>query len=305
MFVNKIRRAGRARSYLAASLGLWAVASAAAGQTDATAASASDDAAPRVVTGLEHPESAVGGPDGRVFVSTIGAFEVDGDGAIVVIDASGKKVLASGLDDPKGIDLHGGCLYVADNTRVLRINMQGKVDVIAEAADFPRTPTFLNDLEIGPDGSVYVSDSGTEQGEGAGIYRIGPDGKVTDVTGPNREKLKRPNGLLMDGPGQLLVADFGTGELFRLELASGDLTKLNHGFGGADGLVRDQAGRLYVSDWGGGQVYRLASPRDQGKVIADGFASAADIGLSGDGEVLLVPDMKGGKLHFVRLERSP
>ncbi|MFA9461364.1 SMP-30/gluconolactonase/LRE family protein [Thiohalorhabdus methylotrophus] len=254
-----------------------------------------------MVKGLAAPESAVAHPDGRVFVSEVGGFNKDGDGRIrAIAPDGGKSVLAEGLNDPKGLDLWNGSLYVADKTRVVKVGLDGSTEVLAAADAFPGTPTFLNDVEIDGGGNVYVSDSGTEDGGHAGVYRIAPDGGVTEVIGSaTLEAGVRPNGLLMDGLKHLLVADFGSGRLIRLDLASGELTGLNRGLGAADGLVRDARGNLYVSDWGNGRLFLLSSPTATPKLLSDAYKAAADIGISADGRHLLVPDMKGGALDYV------
>lgn len=247
------------------------------------------------VTGLAMPESAVVHADGRIFVSEIGEFGKKGDGKISVIQDGKKTTLAEGLNDPKGIDLWNNELYVADVNQVVKVDMDGKVTLIADTADFPGKAVFLNDLEIDGNGSVYVSDSGTDEGDNAGVYKITAAGQVTEIL-DSQSGIKRPNGLLMDGVDTMLVADFGTGDLYRADLKSGKVKALNQGFGGADGLVRDTRGFVYVSDWNNGKVWQLAGPRATPQLIADNFKAAADITLSGDGQSLLVPDMKAGEL---------
>lgn len=253
------------------------------------------------ITGLAMPESAVAHPDGRVFVSEIGGFGEDGDGKITVITPDGsRQVLADGLDDPKGLDLWNNALYVTDNTRVVKVTLDGETSVVAAADAFPGKPIFLNDIEIDGQGNLYVSDSGEDNGSGSGIYRVSQAGKVTKIIGDKRSAgLKRPNGLLLDGLGQMLVADFGNGKLFRLDLNSRQLTALNDGFGGADGLVRDSRGYLYVSDWNNGKVWQLADPTATPLLVGEDYKAAADIALAPDGAHLLVPDMKAGELHYL------
>jgi len=265
------------------------------GQKSATPAAANTDK----VTGLSMPESAIVHTDGRVFISEIGEFGKGGDGQISVINPDGSKtVLAGGLNDPKGIDLFNNALYVADINQVFKIDMDGNVQVIADSNNLPGKAEFLNDIEIDGNGNVYVSDSGTEDGEHAGIYKITPDGDISQVL--NEESgIQRPNGLLMDGLNTLLVADFGTGDLYRTDLASGKVKNLNQGFGGADGLVRDTHGFLYVSDWQNGKVWQLAGPRATPQLIADQLQAAADIALSADGKHLLIPDMKAGEMLYL------
>lgn len=257
------------------------------------------------VTGLLHPESSISHPNGRVFVTEIGEFEKKGDGKVTVINPDGsKQTLADGLNGPKGIDLFDDQLYVADVDRVLRIDLSGKVTVIAKPEDFQDTPTFFNDIEIDGLGNVFVSDSGDDNGKHGAIYKITPKGQVTQIIN-DKSGIKRPNGLLLDGPDALLVADLGTGKLYRLVYteqgtkAKATLTLLNQGFGAFDGLVRDTSGALYTSDWAGGKVWRLSEPKATPQLVSKGHQSAADISLSNDGKTILMPDMKAGTLVYI------
>lgn len=254
------------------------------------------------LSGFQMPESVFAAPDGNVYVSEIGEFGKAGDGKITKIDKQGtRKALADGLNDPKGLDMFDNQLYVADVDRVVRVDAQsGQYTVFAATNAFPRKPVFLNDIELDGTGNVYVSDSGDDNGKGAGIFKITPAGKVTEVLKANAG-IKRPNGLLMDGPDALIVADFGTGKLFRVQFGSKktSVSLLNQGFGGADGLIRDSNGFLYVSDWAQGNVWQLAEPKATPQRLIQGYQSAADISLSSDGKSLLVPDMKAGTLHNV------
>jgi glucose/arabinose dehydrogenase len=251
------------------------------------------------ITGLTMPESAIAHPDGRVFITEIGEFGKGGDGQITIINTDGSKsVLAAGLNDPKGIDLFNNELYVADINQVIKVDLAGHVTLLADSKSLPGKAVFLNDIEIDGLGNVYISDSGEENGEHAGIYKITPEGEISEVLAAD-SGIKRPNGLLMDGVDSLLVADFGTGDLFRANLATDTVTKLNQGFGGADGLVRDSHGLLYVSDWHNGKVWQLAEPKATPQLISDNFQSAADITFSADGQYLLVPDMKGGEMQYL------
>lgn len=250
----------------------------------------------QTISGLVMPESAIAAPDGRVFITEIGEFGKAGDGKVTVIDKDGQKsTLATGLNDPKGIDLWNNELYIADVDHVVKVDMDGKVNVIADKKALPGKPVFLNDVEIDGNGTIYVSDSGTDEGENAGIYQITQAGKISEILNTN-SAIKRPNGLLMDGNDTLLVADFGTGDLYRTSISSGKTEALNKGFGGADGLVRDSKGYLYVSDWQNGKVWQLVEPKATPQLISEDFVSAADIALSADGQSILVPDMKAGKL---------
>jgi glucose/arabinose dehydrogenase len=272
------------------------------GEQSSSPAVKSSGVAPKVLTGLQMPESSIAHPDGRIFITEIGGFGKNGDGKVSVLNADGTtKTLADGLNDPKGIDLLNNQIYVADVNQVVRIDLDGKKTIIAKSTDFQNTPVFLNDIEIDGSGNVYVSDSGDDNGKLAAIYKITPAGKVIKIIG-DKSGIKRPNGLLMDGPNKLLVADFGNGKLFQVafdgesDKPKSKVTLLNSGFGGADGLIRDTNGMLYISDWTNGKVWQLSEPKATPQLITEGHQSAADISLSVDGKYLLMPDMKAGQL---------
>jgi DNA-binding beta-propeller fold protein YncE len=252
------------------------------------------------------PESVVQATDGRVFVSEINGFGVDGDGQISVIEAGQVKLFAKGLDDPKGLAIIGQALFVADNKRILKFALsgpkQGQAEVFAAAAAFPVTPLFLNDLEADLAGNLYVSDSGDLKGKGGAVYQINAQGQVRLlINGQQDNRILAPNGLLMDDTGDvLMVVDFASGILYSYNLATKQLLDIAEGFGGGDGVVHHANGSMFVSDWKNGKVFRLDM---NGEVtpLAATYQSAADIALTKDEKILMVPDMKAGELDFIVL----
>jgi sugar lactone lactonase YvrE len=258
------------------------------------------------ISGLKMPESVVQATDGRVFVSEINGFGVDGDGQISVIEAGQVKLFAKGLDDPKGLAIIGQTLYVADNKRILKLALsgpkQGQAEVFAAATAFPVTPLFLNDLEADLAGNLYVSDSGDLKGKGGAVYQINAQGQVRLlINGQQDKRILAPNGLLMDDTGDvLMVVDFASGILYSYNLATKQLLDIAEGFGGGDGVVHHANGSMFVSDWKNGKVFRLDM---NGEVtpLAATYQSAADIALTKDEKVLMVPDMKAGELDFIVL----
>ena len=258
------------------------------------------------ISGLKMPESVVQATDGRVFVSEINGFGVDGDGQISVIEAGQVTLFAKGLDDPKGLAIIGQSLYVADNKRILKLALsgpkQGQAEVFAAASAFPVTPLFLNDLEADLAGNLYVSDSGDLKGKGGAVYQINAQGQVRLlINGQQDNRILAPNGLLMDDTGDvLMVVDFASGILYSYNLATKQLLDIADGFGGGDGVVHHANGSMFVSDWKNGKVFRLDM---NGEVtpLAATYQSAADIALTKDEKVLMVPDMKAGELDFIVL----
>lgn len=254
------------------------------------------------VTGLKTPESVLV-HKGRLYVSEIVEFGKDGDGQISLVGADGKlKVLATGMNDPKGLAWARGKLYVADKTRVLEVDAtSGKWKVFAAPEAFPAKPQFLNDLEADRAGNLYVTDSGDLNGKGGAVYRIAADGKVSALATADDKRVLAPNGLLMDGNENLLMADFFSGVLYRITLKTGKMVSVAEGFGAADGIVRDRKGKLWISDWKNGRVFTLSRDGEL-KLARDGFQAAADIALSQDGKYVLVPDMKAGELVWLPVQ---
>ena len=266
-----------------------------------------------IVEGLVNPESVAIGPGGKMYVSVIGEFDKDGDGSIVRID-NGKAVpFVSGLDDPKGIAFFQKLIFVADKTKVLRINVaakEPKAEVVADAAKFPVAPKFLNDIVVDPESNpfagamVYVSDSGDLKGSGGAVYRLTvPQRGQAKVEVLVDEKklpgLKTPNGLAMDGQSFILLVDSDTGFLHRIKVADGSSEKLAEGMDSADGVTWDNYGHLFVSSWKHGKLWGIPRPGMKPILVAEGFKSAADTCLDPTGRFIIVPDMKGGTVTAI------
>jgi hypothetical protein len=262
----------------------------------------------QIITGLKQPESIAIGPGGKVYVSETGEYEKANDGYISILEGGKLRRFAGGLDDPHGIKWYRDHLFVSDNMGIIwRIDAQGNPERFVDASDFPRKITNFNDLEIDGSGNLYLSDSGDWEGRGGVLYRIGQDKKISVVlTDEDEWRLVSPNGLLMDGAGKLLVVDYTTGILFRVDLRGGSKTmeRVAAGFGAADGLVRDSKGRLIITNYSGHKVYILATPEAKPQEIeVSGIESAADLAISPDGNSLLIPDMAGGKLAVLPMPR--
>jgi sugar lactone lactonase YvrE len=257
------------------------------------------------ITGLKTPESVVQAKNGKIYVSEINVFGKDGDGQITVIENGKPRLFATGLDDPKGLAIIGKTLYVADKTKIIQIDMDGKLQTFVPSSAFPVTPIFLNDLEADPQGNLYVSDSGDLFGSGKGgaIYKINPKGEVNLLISDKQDaRVKAPNGLLADDTGKvLLYVDFASGILYSLNTETKTLNDVAEGFGGGDGLLHRSEGTMYVSDWKGGKVFSVTTKGDVA-LVKDGYQSAADIAITKDEKYIMVPDMKAGELDFIPLK---
>ena len=265
------------------------------------------------IDGIVHPESAYTTRDGRIFISEIGGVGKKGDGRILEVFTNGeKKVIASGLNDPKGLLVEGETIYVTDVDEIKKVSFDGKVSSWIGPSDFPRKISFLNDLTIDRNTIIYVSDSGeVVKGErrGGAVYRISSTGKVSLlVDKANDSNIQAPNGLLAFQRGFLMVADFTTGVLSRVRLRNFSVEKMAEGFGGGDGLAFSGT-KLYISDWKGGKIWSidLTAPGQKPNLLKEGFINPADIDVTSDGKFLVVPEMmkattNGGRVSFIPIK---
>ena len=106
----------------------------------------------------------------------------------------------TGLNAPKGLRSFGGMLWVADLDEVIGIDIASAKENARIKVDGAK---FLNDVAVGPDGTIYVSDMMASK-----IYAI-KDGKASVFA--EGEQLEYPNGLFVDGE-RLIVGGWGKPE---------------------------------------------------------------------------------------------
>ena len=258
-------------------------------------------------TGFDEPESAFWDAASRSwYVSNISGGETvkDGKGWLSRLDGNGKVVKArwvEGLNAPKGIRTRGRTLYVADIDQLVVVDMR-RARVKARI-DAPGAK-FLNDVAVGGNGEVYVSDTVE-----SAVYRCTEKCEVFLKT----EKLEDPNGLLVEGD-RLIVAAWGIitdpntfatttpGRLLAVDLKTKAITVLGDGkpIGNLDGLEKDGADYL-VTDFMAGKLLRV-SKGGAVTVLKDGFKNSADIGYDPARRLVAVPEMGRGTVQFLRLD---
>jgi sugar lactone lactonase YvrE len=260
--------------------------------------------------GLAQPESAVHDAQADVYlVSNIAGkpLDKDGNGFISRIKPDGTvealRFIEGGkqgakLNAPKGMAIAGDELYVADIDEVRVFDRESGVPKRSIAV---KGATFLNDVAVAADGSVYVTDTGLEQW-GAYIEPNGKDG-VHQLDGKRAKAiasgktLANPNGLLVDARGLLVVNK--AGELLRLDAAGnrGDVVKLPKG--SLDGIVQTESG-LLISSWDAKAVF-LQRPDGSVEPIVDKVASPADIGYDSKRKRVLIPVLTESVLRIETL----
>ncbi len=135
-----------------------------------------------------------------------------------------------------------GIVYAADATCTVQVSFK------------PTRPGVRHGAAVLLDDSGSVTGTSFLKGLGTGPQVVfSPGNESTIEHGPYS-----PNGLAIDGSGNVFVADYGDGIVLKLTFANGTYSKstIASGFNLASGLAMDGAGNLYVSDWGGNRVVK-------------------------------------------------
>lgn len=250
--------------------------------------------------GIATPESAYfDETSGFVFTSQINGqpTDRDGNGRIVKLGADGSVVAAdwvTGLNAPKGLRSHGGTLWTADLDELVAVDIaSGRITsrVKIDGAQ------FLNDVAIGSDGTVYVSDFTANR-----IYAV-TDGRATVFA--EGEQLEYPNGLLVEG-NRLIVgawgkpeADFTTkvpGRLYALDLATKEKTLITpEPFANIDGVESDGRGGYLISDYLAGRILHV-STLGEVRQVSEHMPGTADIGFIASIHAVIVPHMNENRI---------
>ncbi len=265
--------------------------------------------------GFDTPESALHDTAADVYlVSNLNGAPLakDGNGYIARVQPDGgmqRHWIQGGkngvtLHAPKGMAIVGDVLWVADIDVVRKFDRTSGAPLgeVAIAGS-----TFLNDVSAGPDGNVYVTDTGLDASFAStgtdAIWRIAKDGSVRALA--QGVELGQPNGLVARERG-VYVVSWRDGTFYEVDY-DGRRTDLGRApQAQLDGLVRfvrgggNGAGEWLSTSWAGKCVYRFDLSGGC-STLPVRYEQPADCGLDQQRGRLLVPLFGANRLEILPL----
>ncbi len=218
-----------------------------------------------------------------IFVANVNnnPWKQDNNGFISTIDTKGKILEAKwieGLSGPKGMGVFDGKLYVNDINRIVEIDIEAQK--ISHTYTIDGEPQ-LNDITVGPKGTVYASGSNSNS-----VYVL-KNGDIQDITLNSEGRL---NGLSYQKD-KLFFIDSGKHNFGSYDFESGTSKIYTEAIGHGDGIVRLETGDFVVSDWKGRVFHINASTWEKTLLLdtRDENINAADIDYISETQMLLVP----------------
>ncbi|MBN1251885.1 MAG: hypothetical protein JXR51_10595 [Bacteroidales bacterium] len=231
-----------------------------------------------------------------LYVSNINgnSAQKDGNGFISKLSLDGKIIKLKwieGLNAPKGMGIYNNTLYVADIDRLVVIDIdKSKISDTITVAN----AQFLNDIAIDKTGKVYVSDMRANK-----IYQYS-EKKIKLWL--DSDKLKKPNGLLIEGENLLIGCGNYVLTVNKKNKASNILISET---GSIDGLAKFDKESYIISDWSGNvTLINKDKNIEHKKLISTEFinVNAADFEFINDKKTIYIPTFLDNRVVAYKIE---
>ena len=236
--------------------------------------------------GVQGPDDIIFGPDGAWYWTEFAFGDVARrapDGTITVIASPGPGVNPITFSDD-------GRLFVSQcalGDHLFELDPAG--------GEEPRLITDelgpgcgLNGMDWGPDDRLYGPRPSASE-----VARVDVDRGTFETVASGFD---RPVALKFDSQGRLHVLDSGTGELFRVDTATGEKELVGRTGAGSDNLAFDADDRLFVSSYAHSFIVEVLGPETNRTVVAGG--------VSFPGGLAWLPAADGGGRLFLADRRA-
>lgn len=205
------------------------------------------------------------------------------------------------LNEPYGSDVVNGVLYLADRDGDTgpddpQVTVIRRFD-LRTGAPLPATTvpgaSWFNDIAVSRDGTIYATATAVGQ-----VWRVLPDGQAAIFA--QGAPLDRPNGVALDGQGNIVVVNIGDDAVLTYSPAGALLGTERAAQAGNDGLVIMPDGTKYVSSVVNGGVSRIR-PGQPATLIAQNIPNAASMCYDSGAGQLVIPMNANNAVAFVPL----
>lgn len=269
-------------------------------------------------SGLATPESVVWDSTRNVwYVSNINGSGTakDDNGYIVRLGPDGQKLdslpFIAGADDdialnaPKGLALQGDTLWVADIDALRGFNVVTGT-VVATVSLSSLGATFLNDVAVGSEGEVYITDSGIAFAVDGSLSHPGASrvfvvrnrSASTAVVLPRQSAA---NGITWDrARNAWLIIGFNSPNVFSWVRGAKEATVLGTGPGGGDGIEVLADGRAIYTSWADSSLTFFSG--GESTTMRKGLNAPADLGYDRVRGIVAVPLFNDNRVEFWPVE---
>lgn len=209
------------------------------------------------------------------------------------------------LHAPKGMALVADTLWVADIDALRAFNRRTGAP-IRHVNLVPHKATFLNDVAVGGDGAIYITDTGIVfDAQGGmthpGVNRIFKVVGTTVTEAAKGDSLANPNGIAWDATGnRFILGPFGGKNLQSWSPGQENPTTLVSGPGQYDGVEVLSNGNILVSSWADSTVHIVHGGSHMMPLVRN-VSAPADIGVDTKRSVIAVPRFNDGKVEYFRI----